>query len=121
MRALVGAKGLVVLRPSPSDSRFAVPISCRAAASVEPCGQSSQVIGNQQKYGEKDVADSQMDSQKLDANSPDLARIIDYWQNLPENVKQAINVLVTHYCEVDRKFNCSVISSVSVSGSILFT
>ena len=65
----------------------------------EPCGPDSQVIGNQERYGEEDVANSQIDSQELDANSPDLARIVDSWQNLPDHVRQAINALIVHYCE----------------------
>ena len=66
------------------------------ASGFEPCGQDSQVIDNQYSYGKGDVADSQIDSQKLGTNSPDLARIVDSWQNLPDHVRQTINALIGH-------------------------
>jgi len=69
------------------------------AKGFEPCGPDSQVIGHQCGYGEEDVVSVQIDSQRLGANSPDLARVVASWKNLPENVKQEINMLVAHYCE----------------------
>ena len=64
------------------------------AKGFEPCGPDSQVIYNQHNYGKEGVTLSQIDSQKLDANSPGLARIVDSWQNLPDHVRQAINALM---------------------------
>jgi len=64
------------------------------AKGFEPCGQGLQGIDNQDSYGAERVVGSQIDSQRLFADDPELARIVATWDNFPDVHKRTIMAIV---------------------------